>query len=169
MTNRTKAIASLTGVFILGALCGGLALGLFVRSEVRDRDRLKDPEGFREYFADELSLSQAQRDSLESELAVAYEQIEDIRYQVELEYGEVFDTLTGRLIPTLNTRQRRLLADERKRLLPERKRGRRDGSRPMSLEEIDREIEAGTDFVNVETSGIGHNGGLGVCNNRNPL
>lgn len=118
MTNRTKAIASLVGVFLLGLLCGGLALGLFVRDQVRERDQLKNPDGFREYFADQLSLSTAQRDSLQVELELAYQQMADIRFQVDREYREVLDTLSARLGPVLNSRQIKRLNEEKKRLLP---------------------------------------------------
>ena len=137
MTNRTKAIASLAGVFVLGLLCGGLALGLFVRDQVRERDRLKNPEGFREYFADELSLSTAQRDSLQAELELVYQQMADIRYQVEQEYREVFDTLSARLDPVLNSTQKKRLSEEKKRLLPDDRHANGEAV-SFPLEEIER-------------------------------
>ena len=144
MTNRTKAIASLAGVFLLGALCGSLVLGLFVQGQVRDRDRLKDPNGFREYFADQLSLSEAQKDSMQTELERAYQQMADIRYQVDQEYRQVFDTLSARLSPVLNAKQQQRLAQERKRLLPEPSPVTdpvlSESAVLFSLEEIDKQI-----------------------------
>ena len=120
MQTRTKAILGLSTIFLTGLLCGGLGVGLIVREQVRDRDRLKDPDGFREYFSEQLSLSEKQRDSLASELERAYDEINDIRAGVEVEYQEVFDTLTNHINPILNSEQRQLLQRERKRLLPKR-------------------------------------------------
>ncbi len=144
MTNRTKAIVSLASVFLLGALCGGLGVGLFVQDQVRDRERLKDPNGFREYFADQLSLSEAQKDSMQMELELAYQQMADIRYQVDQEYRQVFDTLSARLLPVLSTKQQRRLAQERERLLPPQPSTNNtvlsESSIPLSMEEIEEQI-----------------------------
>lgn len=144
MTNRTKAIVSLASIFLLGALCGGLGVGLFVQDQVRDRERLKDPNGFREYFADQLSLSEAQKDSMQTELERAYQQMADIRYQVDQEYRQVFDTLSARLLPVLNTKQQQRLAQERERLLPPQPSTNNavlsESSIPLSLEEIEEKI-----------------------------
>lgn len=154
MTNRAKAILGLSGVFILGLVCGALALGLFVRDLVQERHRLKNPEGFHEYFADELNLTGAQRDSLELELERAYEEMADIRQQVELEYRQVFDTLARRMAPVLTQSQRRILAEHKERLLPQREAGEKQADSPASIDEIDRRVatapkaaidDAGTD------------------------
>lgn len=142
MTTRSKALAGLSAVFLLGALCGALALGLFVRGEVRDRDRLKDPEGFHDYFSDRLSLTRAQRDSLQEELDRAYGQMADIRYQVDQEYRQVFDTLAGRMAPVLNEKQRQMLARQRSELLTENIDVEGAEPSPISLDEIDRRAAA---------------------------
>lgn len=144
MTNRTKAIFGLSGVFLLGLLCGALAVGLFVRDRVQERSRLKNESGFREFFADELSLTEGQKDSLQAELEQAYRQLADIRSQVDLEYREVFDTLARRLEPMLTARQRRALAEQKERLLPKRIAGDSLRSSIPTIQEIDRNAAAAT-------------------------
>lgn len=119
MTSRTKAILGLSSFFVLGALCGALALGLVVRDQVRDRMRLRDRHGFSEFFGDRLDLTELQRDSLHAELELAYADVKDIREAVAAEYRDVFDSLEARMHPVLTPDQRRLLADQRARLLPE--------------------------------------------------
>ncbi len=140
MTTRTKAILGLSGIFLLGLLCGGLGVGIFVRENVRDRERLRDAEGFREYFADRLSLSESQRDSLTSELQTAYEELADIRAMAESEYDLVFDTLASRINPVLSPDQRLRLEEQRLHLLPRdriSKRGRAIRFRLRSAPETD--------------------------------
>lgn len=144
MTNRTKAIFGLSGVFLLGLLCGALAVGLFVRDRVQERSRLKNEVGFRDFFADELSLTEGQKDSLQAELEQAYRQLADIRSQVDLEYREVFDTLARRLDPMLTARQRRAFAEQKERLLPKRIAGDSLRSSIPTIQEIDRNATAAT-------------------------
>lgn len=144
MTNRTKALFGLSGVFLLGLLCGALAVGLFVRDRVQERSRLKNEVGFRDFFADELSLTEGQKDSLQAELEQAYRQLADIRSQVDLEYREVFDTLARRLDPMLTARQRRAFAEQKERLLPKRTAGDSLRSSIPTIQEIDRNATAAT-------------------------
>ena len=118
MNTRTKAILGLSGVFLIGLLCGALGVGLVVREKVRDRDRLNDAEGFRDFFSERLELSESQRDSLALELEQAYNELDDIREVAEYEYDQVFDTLTSRISPLLDPDQRMLLQKQRSQLLP---------------------------------------------------
>ncbi|MGE3801396.1 MAG: hypothetical protein AB7H80_10275 [Candidatus Kapaibacterium sp.] len=120
MNTRTKAILGLSAVFLIGLLCGGLAVGLFVRQSVRERENLKSAEGFRAYFVDRLQLTEGQRDSLTHELQRAYEEIAEIREGAEFQYEQIFDTLTERVAPILNPKQQVLLEEERRHLLPRR-------------------------------------------------
>lgn len=140
MTNRTKAILGLSGVFLLGLICGALALGLVVRDRVQERSRLKNALGFRDYFVDELSLTEGQKDSLQAELERAYREMADIRDQVEIEYREVFDTLAQRMEPILTASQRTALAQQKERLLPKRPATEIVTSNPPSIQEIDRRV-----------------------------
>lgn len=142
MTNRTKAIFGLSGVFSLGLLCGALAVGLFVRNRVQDRNQLKNAAGFRNFFADELSLTEGQKDSLQAELENAYREMADIRNQVELEYREVFDTLARRMEPVLTASQRQRLAEQKDHLLPKREKVERLANPAPSIREIDRRAAA---------------------------
>ena len=105
MTRRTKALLSLLGIFTLGALCGALAVGAFVRGEVRRAHRLSDRVGFREYFADELELTRAQRDSLQEELDVFYAQLADLRSAAAGDFHAIIDSLDARLVTYLSPEQ----------------------------------------------------------------
>lgn len=116
MTKRTKAILSLGGVFLLGALCGALALGTFVRSEVRNASRLRDSAGFREYFNDQLELTTAQRDSLQSELDWFYGAIAGLRAAAAGEYHDLIDSLDSRIVGHLSADQIRRLRETEIRL-----------------------------------------------------
>jgi hypothetical protein len=132
MTKRTKAILSLGGLFLLGALCGALALGMFVRSEVRSAQRLRDRDGFREYFADELELTRAQRDSLQGELDWFYGQLAGLRTAAAGEFHDLLDSLDARLVTHLSNDQVTRLRSAEGRL-----RQRVAGPRPAPLSDVD--------------------------------
>jgi Spy/CpxP family protein refolding chaperone len=112
MTDRTKAIVTLGGVFLLGAICGALTLGLVVRNRVREAQSLKDREGFEQYFADRLRLTEVQRDSLKDELDRTYEELAGLRRSTADEYHELLDTFAQRISPQLSAEQRDLLRRE---------------------------------------------------------
>lgn len=104
-TKRTKAILSLGGVFLVGALCGALALGAFVRGEVRSSNRLRDRDGFHEYFAEQLELTTAQRDSLQGELDWFYGELAALRTAAAGELHDLLDSLDRRLVARLSPEQ----------------------------------------------------------------
>ena len=137
MTKRTKAILSLSGVFLLGALCGALAVGAFVRGEVRSSHRLRDRGGFKEYFADKLELTTAQRDSLQEDLDWFYEQFAGLRTAAAGEYHELLDSLDRRLVSHLSPEQIERLrsAEVRLRRHMPRPGPRHDIMAPESLDE----------------------------------
>lgn len=116
MTNRAKAIASLSGVFLIGALCGALILGLVVRGRIRDVQRLRDRHGFEAFFVDRLKLTEAQRDSLQKELERTYDDLDALRRASAQQYGEVLDSFAHRVYPKLDSTQRTILRDEEQRL-----------------------------------------------------
>jgi hypothetical protein len=116
MTSKTKAILSLSSVFLLGGLCGALALGLFVRGQVREAQQLQNEEGFETYFADKLELSETQLDSLRDELDRAYADLEEFRVVAAQEYRDLLDSFSTRIYPSLSPEQRRLLAVHKQRL-----------------------------------------------------
>ena len=105
MTKRTKAILALSGVFVIGAICGALALGVFLRGEVRSAHRLRDRGGFSEYFAEQLELTRAQRDSLQGELDWFYGQFAGLRTAAEGEFHDLIDSLDRRLVAHLSPEQ----------------------------------------------------------------
>jgi hypothetical protein len=111
MTNRTKAIASLSGVFLLGAFIGALVVGIIVRGEVRERELLKEQAGFEMYIVDRLRLTEAQRDSLKDELERTFAELDELRSTTATEYSALLDTLKQRISPQLNPDQRALLSD----------------------------------------------------------
>ena len=116
MTNRTKAIVGLSGVFILGAVCGALAVGLMVRHQVKGASRFHDRDGFTQYFVERLELTEAQRDSLSDELEQSYVELARLRAAVAGEYGILLDSLGHRLSPSLRPEQRELLRKAEQRL-----------------------------------------------------
>lgn len=109
ISNRTRAIATLAGVFLLGMLAGGGALGLYLRGQMRDAQSMNDPAAFRGFIEQRLRLSQAQSDSLRDELGETYEDLASLRGAAAAEYGELIDTFSTRVAPQLDAEQRRLL------------------------------------------------------------
>lgn len=157
-TKRTKAILTLGGIFIVGALCGALAVGAFVRSEVRSTQRLRDRSGFHEYFADQLELTTAQRDSLQGELDWFYGELAGLRAAAAGDLHDLLDTLDRRLITRLSpeqvarlrateTRMRGNLATERPAPLD----GSVDGVERVERETADRATPR-TDTLSPQTS-----------------
>jgi hypothetical protein len=131
MTNRTKAIISLSSVFILGAICGALLFGVIVRDRVRETQRLRHRDGFVEHFARRLDLTEAQRDSLRDELEQAYDSLTSLRQAASERYNAVFDTLQRRIAPQLTDEQRTLFHNQEeklRRMMPKEPR-RRGGPR----------------------------------------
>ncbi len=116
MTNRTKAIAGLSGMFLLGALCGALLLGLFVRGRMHDAQRMRDRQGFQAFFTDRLRLTETQRDSLHDELERTYDELAELRRNTAQRYDVVLDSFRQRVQPILTTEQREILEQEEKRL-----------------------------------------------------
>lgn len=131
MTTRTKAILGLTSVFLLGALIGAGALGLYVTTKVEERQSLRDPVRFREHFIDRLDLDNAQRDSVADELARTYEDLIDVRRTVDEEYQIIFDSLDRRIGPLLTGEQRSRLREQRNRFLQRRRRAVAPSGTPM--------------------------------------
>lgn len=116
MTIRAKAIASLSGVFLLGAVCGALLLGLVVRGRMRDAQRLRDRQGFQEFFTDKLKLTETQRDSLREELERTYDDLAELRRAAAQQYGEVLDSFSTHVYPRLNPEQQQIFTGEEQRL-----------------------------------------------------
>jgi hypothetical protein len=138
-SKRTKAILTLGGVFLVGALCGALAIGAFVRGEVRSSERLRDRGGFREYFAEQLELTTAQRDSLQGELDWFYGELAGLRAAAAGDLHDLIDSLDRRLVTRLSPSQvARLRATESRlrRNLP--------AGRPAPLEVSDVEEPSAT-------------------------
>lgn len=106
ISRRTQAVLSLAGVFILGAICGALGFGVFVRNEVRRMQQLRDREGFEEFLSDRLALRSSQRDSLRNEIEISYEDFAALRAAVAEEYAELIDSMDRRLAPKLTPEQR---------------------------------------------------------------
>jgi len=130
MTTRTKAILSLSGIFLVGAICGAAVVGLIVRDRVVEMQSMRERDGFIKIFADRLHLTEAQRDSLRDELAQTYEELHALRRAAAAEYGEVFDTLESRIGPKLTPEQRDILHRQEERVLPGAMRDRRAARGP---------------------------------------
>jgi hypothetical protein len=111
MTIRTKAIASLSGVFLLGALCGALVLGIIVRNRAIETERMREREGFEMFVVERLKLTEAQRDSLKDELEQTFAELDELRFTTANEYRALLDTLKQRISPQLNPEQRQMLSD----------------------------------------------------------
>ncbi len=116
MTSRKKAIAALAGIFVLGTAVGALGVGLFVRHQVHEAQRLQNAEGFREYFADKLDLTNAQVDSLRGELDRAYADLAEFRAAAADEYRSMLDTFVAHVDPKLRPEQRAILERQAARL-----------------------------------------------------
>ena len=132
MTTRTKAIFSLSSVFLIGLICGGAIVGLVIRDRIRDAERMKEKEGFSEAFLDRLEATQAQRDSLRGSLEQAYEEIRALRSAAQEEYQEVLDTLRKRVYPRLTAEQRVRYDRIEERVFPPELRPHRKGPPPIS-------------------------------------
>jgi Spy/CpxP family protein refolding chaperone len=134
MTNRTKAIIGLGSVFVLGGLCGALIFGVVIRDRVHEAQDLRNQGGFIEYFEKRLELTEAQRDSLHDELAHAYEQLAQLRFNASMEYNEVIDSLRVKIYPHLTPEQRELFNMQEQKFrhfMPrEQMRGRPGGMHP---------------------------------------
>ena len=109
ISTRTRAILSLVGVFLLGAIAGGGALGLYLKGQISDSQSMNDPKSFSGFVEERLRLSEAQRDSLRDELGATYEDMAALRNATAEEYSELIDTLTHRVAPLLDPEQRKLL------------------------------------------------------------
>lgn len=140
-TKRTKAILTLGGVFLVGAICGAMAVGTFVRSEVRSAERLRDRGGFQEYFAEQLELTTAQRDSLQGELDWFYRELAGLRAAAAGEAHDLIDSLDRRLAARLLPEQRERLRTAESRLRRQLPAGR---PAPLSIEAADVAPSAGT-------------------------
>ena len=116
MSNRFKAIAGITGIFLLGGICGALLIGLIIRDNVRERAKLRDHEGFIAYFERRLELTEAQRDSLRDELDSAYNRLVELRRATSEEYNAVIDTMSQRIYPQLTPEQRELFKQQEQAL-----------------------------------------------------
>ena len=68
MNVRTKAIAGIIGVFVVGGLFGAIGAGLYVQSQVDEARALRDQDGFRRHFTEQLELSTAQLADFEAAL-----------------------------------------------------------------------------------------------------
>jgi hypothetical protein len=111
MTSRTKAIASLSGVFLLGAFIGALVVGIIARNRAYEAERFRQREGFEMMIVDRLRLTEAQRDSLKDELEQTFAELDELRLSTANEYSALLDTLKQRISPQLTAEQRTLLAD----------------------------------------------------------
>lgn len=109
ISTRTRAILSLAGVFLLGVIFGGGALGLYLRGQVRDSQSMNDPAAFRGFIEERLRLTEAQRDSLQDELGATYEDLAALRGATAEEYTELIDSFSTRVAPQLDPDQRQLL------------------------------------------------------------
>src|SRR5688500_6419660 len=116
MTKRTKAIQSPGGVFVVGAICGALALDTVVRSDVRSAQQSRDSKGSREYCTEQLELTAAQRDSLQGELDWFYREIAGLRTAAAGEFHDLIDSLDNRLVEHLSPAQINRLRATEKRL-----------------------------------------------------
>jgi hypothetical protein len=129
-TKRTRAILTLGGVFLVGAICGALALGAFVRGEVRSSQRLRDRGGFHEYFAEQLELTTAQRDSLQGELDWFYGELAGLRTAAAGDLHDLLDSLDRRLATRLSPEQ-----VERLRATETRLRRQLPAARPAAIDD----------------------------------
>jgi hypothetical protein len=111
MTSRAKAIASLSGVFLLGAVIGALLVGIIIRDRAYEAERFRQREGFEMYIVDRLRLTEAQRDSLKDELERTFAELDELRFNTATEYRVLLDTLKQRISPQLTAEQRALLSD----------------------------------------------------------
>jgi|GEM_PF-2043023 len=147
MTKRTKAIIGLTGVFILGGICGALLFGVIMRSRVREARDLRNREGFIRYFEKRLDLSQTQRDSLREELDRTYGELNRLREETAAQYNALIDTFAVHVMPVLTPEQRALFqTQERKfrRFMPRELHNRGPGGprgRPMRRDSMRRTPE----------------------------
>ncbi|MDB5034839.1 MAG: hypothetical protein JWQ98_2080 [Chlorobi bacterium] len=134
MSNRSKAVAGLGLIFLLGGFCGALVYGIIVRDNLRERQQLRTHEGFVQYFVYRLQLTEAQRDSLRGELDRVYDQLSDLRSATSSQYEAVIDTFTQRIGPRLTESQRALLREQEQKLrgmVPHEKRRTAENERPM--------------------------------------
>ncbi|MEP7217590.1 MAG: hypothetical protein ABI876_01670 [Bacteroidota bacterium] len=134
MSNRSKAVAGLGLIFLLGGFCGALVYGIIVRDNLRERQQLRTHEGFIQYFEYRLQLTEAQRDSLRGELDRVYDQLSDLRSATSSQYEAVIDTFTQRIGPRLTESQRALLREQEQKLrsmVPHEKRRMAENQRPM--------------------------------------
>ncbi len=133
MTKRTQAILGLSGVFVIGALCGALVFGVVMRDRARETAGLRSREGFIHHFERRLQLTETQRDSLKDELERTYSQMAALREETSQRYNTLIDTLAVRIMPTLTVEQRELFRDQEqrfRRFLPNERKGPGPGPRP---------------------------------------
>lgn len=133
MTKRTQAILGLSGVFVIGALCGALVFGVVMRDRARETAGLRNREGFIHHFERRLQLTETQRDSLKDELERTYSQMAALREETSQRYNILIDSLAVRIMPTLTVEQRELFRDQEqrfRRFLPNEKKGPGPGPRP---------------------------------------
>lgn len=126
MTKRTKAIAGLAGVFLLGGICGGLVFGVIVRDRAREARDLRNRDGFMRYFEKRLDLTATQRDSLQEELEWTYGELARLREETTVQYNAVIDTFAVRVMPVLTEEQRVLFRTQEqkfRRFMPKEFRG----------------------------------------------
>ena len=142
ISTRTRAILSLAGVFLLGVIAGGGALGLYLRGQMRDAQSMNDPAAFRGFIEERLRLTEAQRDSLRDELGETYEDLAALRGVTAEEYGELIDTFSTRVAPQLDPDQRQLLGRLEERMRRRFNRGAvREPGRRGSLDSLQLEID----------------------------
>lgn len=149
MRLQTKALLGGLATLLVGGLVGALVAGLYIKAEVAEAMQLRDRDGFRRHFIERLDLDSVQRERLRVELAYAHEQIADIRRGAAEEYEAIFDSLTARIEPMLRPDQRRVLREERRRLLDRhRPPPMRDGPPPIPPFELDdlQSADEGTDL-----------------------
>lgn len=126
MTKRTKAIAGLAGVFLLGGICGALVFGVMMRDRAREARDLRNRDGFLRYFEKRLDLTAAQRDSLQEELEWTYGELARLREETTVQYNALIDTFAVRVMPVLTEEQRVLFRTQEqkfRRFMPKELRG----------------------------------------------
>lgn len=135
MNTRTKAIISLSSVFLLGGICGALIFGMVVRDRVHHGRMMHDRDGFVLHFERQLDLSKPQRDSLHDELVQAYNELTEIKNLTSEEFNAVLDTFARQVYPQLSDEQKAKFRDQEERLrrqLPREKRKEIDNMRSGS-------------------------------------
>jgi len=113
---RFRAALLLTGVFLLGALCGGLLTGACIFHGMRGRGPFghffggeKMQERMVRHLSHRLDLDPAQREVLEAAVARARADMDKVRDETVPRIQAIFDRVYDELAPVLRPEQRQEL------------------------------------------------------------